>query len=272
MSDRPSRQESIVPQKHSNLVFGLSAVACACAGFGLVWACGVGRTRSPFPPEPVTAAIAGAVTGAGDDAGPPAADPAPRRFAPVTKDTDQPAGSGSPLAHTAHFPTGDDAVPREPVAAGTRFSRFSSSAVAPRSQPAAFAPLESAPATPTPPPMIADTAATELPRAAESTLASEAGEEPDLSASPAREGQFLTAQPAEGQGDPAADQTTPVAFSEELPEDVGDLAASPPHSLPPTGSPLPSGPIAADSKSVLGWQWEFAKTLHSWQLDAHVAH
>ena len=249
MSDRPSRQESIVPQKHSNLVFGLSAVACACAGFGLVWACGVGRTRSPFPPEPVTAAIAGAVTGAGDDAGPPAADPAPRRFAPVTKDTDQPAGSGSPLAHTAHFPTGDDAVPREPVAAGTRFSRFSSSAVAPRSQPAAFAPLESAPATPTPPPMIADTAATELPRAAESTLASEAGEEPDLSASPAREGQFLTAQPAEEQGDPAADQTTPVAFSEELPEDVGDLAASPPHSLPPTGSPLPSGPIAADSAS-----------------------
>ena len=249
MSDRPSRQESIVPQKHSNLVFGLSAVACACAGFGLVWACGVGRTRSPFPPEPVTAAIAGAMTGAGDDAGPPAADPAPRRFAPVTGDTDQPAGSGSPLTHTARFPTGDDAVPREPVAAGTRFSRFSSSAVPPRSQPAAFAPLESAPATPTAPPMIADTAATELPLAAESIVASEAGEQPDLSASPARESQFLTAQPAEEQGEPAADQTTPVAFSEELPEDVGDLAASPTHSIPPTDSPLPPGPIAAESAS-----------------------
>jgi hypothetical protein len=40
--DRPSRQQFVVPPRHTHLPAWLGAVACGCIGFGLVWAVGSG--------------------------------------------------------------------------------------------------------------------------------------------------------------------------------------------------------------------------------------
>ncbi|MFN5755772.1 MAG: hypothetical protein ACK48M_03110, partial [Planctomycetia bacterium] len=54
MSDRPSRQALVVPQKRSSLPLVLGAVASGCAGFGAVWAIGLGRSTDP---DAINAAI-----------------------------------------------------------------------------------------------------------------------------------------------------------------------------------------------------------------------
>lgn len=43
--DRPSRQELVVPPKQSSLPMVLGACLCACAGFGVVWGLGIGRSQ-----------------------------------------------------------------------------------------------------------------------------------------------------------------------------------------------------------------------------------
>ena len=60
--DRPSRQELVVPPRQSSLPMILGACLCACAGFGVVWGLGIGRSRpatdapGAFPqPEAATA-------------------------------------------------------------------------------------------------------------------------------------------------------------------------------------------------------------------------
>ena len=60
MSDRPSRQDLVVPQKRSNLPLVLGAVASGCAGFAAVWALGLGRSAGP---EGVDAALEPPVAG-----------------------------------------------------------------------------------------------------------------------------------------------------------------------------------------------------------------
>jgi uncharacterized repeat protein (TIGR01451 family) len=47
MSDRPSRQALVVPQKRSSLPLVLGAVASGCAGFAAVWVIGLGRSTGP---------------------------------------------------------------------------------------------------------------------------------------------------------------------------------------------------------------------------------
>ena len=44
--ERTSRQDLVVPPRHSNFPILLGAVLCAGTGFGLVWALGVGRSTN----------------------------------------------------------------------------------------------------------------------------------------------------------------------------------------------------------------------------------
>ncbi|MCX7417819.1 MAG: hypothetical protein NTY25_15260, partial [Planctomycetia bacterium] len=44
MSDRPSRQDLVVVPKRVNLPVVIGAIACACAGFGVVLTFGIGRS------------------------------------------------------------------------------------------------------------------------------------------------------------------------------------------------------------------------------------
>ena len=100
MSDRPSRQDLVVPQKRSNLPLVLGAVASGCAGFAAVWALGLGRSAGP---EGVDAALEPPVAGVIEpstapdtfNATSPAAATAPPqgdRYAVQPTSLDQPAG------------------------------------------------------------------------------------------------------------------------------------------------------------------------------------
>ncbi|NDC62395.1 MAG: DUF11 domain-containing protein [Planctomycetia bacterium] len=55
MSDRPSRQSLIVPPPQSNAPIILGSIASACAGFGLVWALGIGRSAADSALQPADA-------------------------------------------------------------------------------------------------------------------------------------------------------------------------------------------------------------------------
>ena len=46
-SERVSRQELVVPPRQSNFSIIVGACVCACAGFGLVWKLGIGRSTHP---------------------------------------------------------------------------------------------------------------------------------------------------------------------------------------------------------------------------------
>lgn len=57
-TERTSRQELVVPPRQSNLPVILGACVCGCAGFGIIWALGVGRsTPTSQPADPTTAAV-----------------------------------------------------------------------------------------------------------------------------------------------------------------------------------------------------------------------
>ncbi len=57
-TERASRQELVVPPRQSNLPVILGACVCGCAGFGLVWALGIGRSSPPSRPAEMAAAPA----------------------------------------------------------------------------------------------------------------------------------------------------------------------------------------------------------------------
>lgn len=58
-TERTSRQELVVPPRQSNLPVILGACVCGCAGFGLVWTLGIGRSMpSSEPADLTTAAVA----------------------------------------------------------------------------------------------------------------------------------------------------------------------------------------------------------------------
>lgn len=55
-TERASRQELVVPPRQSNLPVILGACVCGCAGFGLVWGLGIGRSSPPSRPAEMAAA------------------------------------------------------------------------------------------------------------------------------------------------------------------------------------------------------------------------
>ena len=75
-TERASRQELVVPPRQSNLPVILGACVCGCAGFGLVWAFGIGRSMpTSEPADLTTAAVAPAAPGPAKGWHPPATDP-----------------------------------------------------------------------------------------------------------------------------------------------------------------------------------------------------
>lgn len=150
MTDRPSRQDLVVSTQTSNLRFALTAAGCACAGFGLVWAGLVVRgtlsgraapttsddrqvvvTPTDFPPStdqltlpsdsppstrfaerPVEPTSYGE---AGDDAPAPADRYADRgRFGQAALPAEPELIDTSVPAIEASSPLGDEAAPRQP--------------------------------------------------------------------------------------------------------------------------------------------------------------
>ena len=60
MPDRPSRQNLVVSKKQSHWPIVIGTITCACVGFGLVWAMGIGRLGNnviPLPSSPDAAAV-----------------------------------------------------------------------------------------------------------------------------------------------------------------------------------------------------------------------
>ena len=75
-TERASLQELVVPPRQSNLPVILGACVCGCAGFGLVWAFGIGRSMpTSEPADLTTAAVAPAAPGPAEGWHPPATDP-----------------------------------------------------------------------------------------------------------------------------------------------------------------------------------------------------
>jgi uncharacterized repeat protein (TIGR01451 family) len=202
MSDRPSRQALVVPQKRSNLPLMLGAVASGCAGFAAVWSIGLGRSTGP---DASNAAIKQTVPAVVDTVSPP-----------DSLDMSTPAAPAVPSQGDRYAvqPTSLDR-PNGVVAAagrGSRFSRFASAEDLPVSpanaETPADEPVEPAesvepepPSVPGPPPAF-DTASTTL----EST-----GVEPSQAETEAPPADQLATVPADGAAEP-------------LPEDAGDLA------------------------------------------------
>ena len=202
MSDRPSRQALVVPQKRSSLPLVLGAVASGCAGFAAVWVIGLGRSTGP---DATGAAIEPPVPAVVDSIAPPDA-----------LDTDSPAVPAMPSqgGRYAVQPTSLDRPDRVVAGDGhaSRFSRFSAAEDLPVTPANAETPADE-PVEPEPP---SDPETTASLTPAPATLASPRAEEDEAEAEPA---------------DQPAPPPANVAV-ESLPEDAGDLAQPEP--------PLPS--------------------------------
>jgi hypothetical protein len=75
-TERASRQELVVPPRQSNLPVILGACVCGCAGFGLVWGLGIGRSSpAPLPPDVTAATVETAAPTPSEGWRPPATDP-----------------------------------------------------------------------------------------------------------------------------------------------------------------------------------------------------
>ncbi len=230
---RPSRQDLVVPPRQSNLAAAIGAILCAAAGFGLVWAFGIGRspiadTHGPDAPE--------------------VASTPPDNAAPASFD----ARSASLPPQPDLLPPIDDAIPVR--------SRFGS---APEARPVGHdePPVDRSPATtapldndhaviPTsaetdlPPPRFARYGSSDLPPAELEPLSH------DADAPPAIEDDSAPMPNAMSRADDVLD---PVVEDAPLPEDAGDLPADP---VPPVDvatspaddaapPPAPSPPPAA---------------------------
>ena len=273
---RPSRQNLVVSPRHSTLSAVIGGVVCAAAGFGLVWALGIGRSPRPEDIGPDVPAVATAENASSahplldaqaespPEAAPallPPADNALPTTSPTRNDRWQPrAGSrdrdADELSVDDRYPTRpasldlpDHVVPAsgESATATGRFSRYSSAdlpppddAVPEATGPDAIAPADEDGAATPPPAATGDAAFAAAPAVLPPAAA-------------------FTAPPAT-----AAVATPPPA--EPLPEDAGDLAApapqpppaatafgaAPPAFVPPPDTPappprrppLPSQPLA----------------------------
>ena len=252
MSDRPTRQDLVVPRKRSNLPFVLGAAASGCAGFVAVLALGLGRSgaRQADDPslEPPIAAAFAPENSAEQEAEPgrfaPSAGSAPRPTANGPGATDR-YGDRYPI-QTTSLDTPGDVVPT--AASSSRFSRFANG-----EEPA----LESAPpADENPsaePGRSAETIAPEsdIQTIGEPAASTESEPANDLAEEPAAAptNPFLT-QPISPAAVAAA-ETEAAADSRPLPEDVGDLVAQPETAAANAASvPAAAAPATAFSRDI----------------------
>jgi uncharacterized repeat protein (TIGR01451 family) len=234
MSDRPSRQDLVVPQKRSNLPLVLGAVASGCAGFAAVWAIGLGRSAGPD----------------GTDAGlePPVARVIDSSGAPDAFNATSPAAPAAPQQGDRYAvqPTSLD-QPARVVSGDGRSSRFSR-----------YSAAEDLPVTPANAETPADEPAEPQPRVLVESpdIQQHPSEhpEPQRSAEETEPAARVAAPP-----DPADHDVTSApradASTEPLPEDTGDLV-QPEASVPrpqdvfaPAPPPTPAPPPSPSSPS-----------------------
>ena len=221
MSDRPSRQALVVPQKRSSLPLVLGAVASGCAGFAAVWVIGLGRSTGPDATgaaiePPVPAVVDSIVPPDALDMASPAAPAVPSqgdRYAVQPTSLDRPDGV---VAADGHPP---------------RYSRFSGAEALPVSPANAESPADE----PVEPHAPSDPETTASLAPAPATLESPRADETEAEAEP-------------------ADQPTPPpanVSAEPLPEDAGDLAQpetplpSPQDVFAPPPAPAPTPSVPA---------------------------
>lgn len=268
---RASRQELVVPPRHSNLSAVIGACLCAVAGFGLVWGLGIGRGPSASgdsQPEPPTVAQAGD--------GPESRRPTDDASTATQHEPDM-------------LPPVDEAIPTQPTAQGGRWNSRPAGHEAPPADaddryavrptsldmPDAVLPASGDIAPPRPLPRFAAARLEPVPGAvmpvaadvpADPQPASAPSDERALPATdapanlvpptPQVEPQAADLSPAQPFAMPVnAEATSPTPHAttpERLPEDTGDLAAAEP--LPPaaatvatpaTPAPMPPPPAAA---------------------------
>ncbi len=242
MSDRPSRQALVVPQKRSSLPLVLGAVASGCAGFAAVWAIGLGRSAGPDATEAALESPVAAVADSIDApdaltvASPvaPAAPPQGDRYAVQPTSLDRPDGVVAADGRASRYSRfdGAEALPVSPANAETPADEPGE--LEPPSGPEAPGPLDAAPAK------------LESPRADENEAAAKSFDQLDA---PLADAAATTAAPV----DDAVTAPPPADASDEpLPEDTGDLAqpattvprpqdvfAPPPAPVPAPASPTP---------------------------------
>jgi uncharacterized repeat protein (TIGR01451 family) len=103
MTERPSRQDLVVPPQQSNMLLVVGSIACACAGFGLVWGIGAGRSARPDGQPPSIDAFSAAAAIAIEQASEPPQPVEPQADAPRYASADpEPSGFGAeqPIAVT----------------------------------------------------------------------------------------------------------------------------------------------------------------------------
>ena len=254
-SERPSRQDLVVPPRTSNLPVVLGAAACGCVGFGLVWALGIGRPAVPVA-DPV-ATTEPSVDVGGD---PPAAAPREPAFrdpavepasldvpAPVETGRDRPLSRFSTSGFTPQPPVldGGDATADHDPAAGDLQERSLAAPTTPDAPPPpqAFTP---------PPAPLALPPATELTAidggagtGVEGGVPAPAADALEASDLDAPGGGPAPAQPAESASAARTQFLPPAAAADPepaAPETAGppDDAVNPPAGNPPAGvSPFP---------------------------------
>lgn len=221
MSDRPSRQALVVPQKRSSLPLVLGAVASGCAGFAAVWVIGLGRSTGP---DATGAAIEPPVPAVVDSIAPPdALDMASPAAPAVPSQGDRYAVQPTSLDRPDGVVAADGHPPR--------YSRFSGAEALPVSPANAESPADE----PVEPHAPSDPETTASLAPAPATLESPRADETEAEAEP-------------------ADQPTPPpanVSAEPLPEDAGDLAQpetplpSPQDVFAPPPAPAPTPSVPA---------------------------
>ncbi|MFM8733671.1 MAG: hypothetical protein ACKOC8_00520, partial [Pirellulales bacterium] len=195
-SPRPSRQELVVPPRQSGFASVAGAILCAAAGFGLVWALGIGRSNADRGVAPTVATSPEPA----DDAGPHAETSARQEpdMLPLSDDA-------RPSA-----PSTDDRYPTTPASLDLPEHVIPAAGEQPVPRTSRFAPVDL--------PAADDTAepALQPPASAEAAMPPDEPEMPEAASGAVIDSTDATAEPL------AAD------LGEPLPEDTGDLAASDP--------------------------------------------
>ncbi|MFM7205974.1 MAG: CARDB domain-containing protein [Planctomycetaceae bacterium] len=253
-ASRPSRQSLVVPPRQSNMSAVIGACVCAAAGFGLVWALGIGRGTRPTSDEGASAALApddgmqatadhprmlDHTSGAThrepdllppiDDAVPAASATRPDRWGsrPAAHETDTGATGSRYPVKPASLDMPDTVLPAAADAAAVpRFSRFTPADLEPGSDGVVPATRED----PLDPAATSTDAAPTSPRVEPSPASAETPEHEARRPTPQEE-PGVSHQPGQSPANP-------------LPEDAGDLAAPEPVPVPVPDA-VPSEPPAA---------------------------
>lgn len=248
---RPSRQDLVVPPRQSSLSAIVGACLCAAAGFGLVWAFGIGRDSRPVSDDdqaPPSMARADAEPEAlpPDDAS-AAARPREPDMLPVIEDArparpdrSDPSWPSRPARHDAP----EDSVDQYPVHATSLDMPEpvvpASGDISPPPRFSRFAPA----AADDVPEGVTTTSATSEALPVEGTLPESTGSAPERPAFPT-----TTAIDPPSPESPVSSEATAITSPDlppptaPVPEDTGDLAApTPPPSAP---APLPVAPPPA---------------------------